>query len=144
MYATSTNPLYDNMMSGVYSVLEINVGIICICMPSFRRFLAQLVPKCFGSTQDDSKYRYYEDGTPNARLSSAKRSGRKKSTIGGSLFDATIVKTIDTKIEAVSREDDEVRLMDLQKNGRSVAGSTTGSTEGHYGVQQPQGIYHGR
>lgn len=127
------------MMSGVYSVLELNVGIICICMPAFRRLLAHLIPKCFNSTQNE----YYKDDTPNARLPSERRSGRKKSTLSGSLFDATIVKTIDTKVEARSREDDEVQLVELQKNGKKFAGSTAGSTEGQFSMPPSQVFYHG-
>lgn len=146
MYATSANPIYDNMMSGVYSVLEVNVGIICICMPAFRRFMAHLMPHCFGSTQNDSKYNRYDDGTPNAKISSGKRSGRKKSTLDGSLFNTTIMKTVDTRVEAVSKEDDEVRLVELQKNGKSAAGSTNGSTEGPDNLQlrPDQSFYHGQ
>lgn len=52
-YATSTNPLYDNLMAGVYSVLELNIGLMCVYMPALRRFLAQLTPRCFATTRDD-------------------------------------------------------------------------------------------
>ena len=138
--------MYDNMMAGVYSVLEMNVGIICICMPSFRRFLAILVPKCFGTTANDSNYKQYEDGTPNARISSKKRSERKRSTLDGSLFNTTIMKTIDTKVEAQIREDDEVHLVELQKNGKNVAGSnhSGNSHEWPQGLHGPPEAYHGR
>ena len=116
------------MMSGAYSILEINVGILCICMPSFRRFLAGIVP-CFASTTNSSNYKQYQDGTPNVKISTGKLSSRKKSTMGGSLFDTAIMKTVDTTVETRSHHDeDEVRLVQLQKNGKSIAEST-GSTE---------------
>lgn len=147
-YAASQNPLYDNLNSGVYSVLEANVGVICICMPSFRRFLATLIPKCFGTTQNDSNYNKYDD-TPNARQSTGKRSNPKfkKSTLGGSLFDTNITKTVDTRVESAG-SDDEVQLVDLQKNGRSVAPSM-GSAEGqesvkHSNMRSHDGAYNGR
>jgi len=110
-------------------VLETNVGIICICMPSFRRVLVALAPKCFGSTHEDSKYKNYDD-TPNARFSTGKRSNPKfkKSTLGGSLFDTHITKTMDTRVES-THSDDEVQLVDLQKSGKAVAPST-GSADG--------------
>jgi hypothetical protein len=114
-------------MSAVFSVLEVNVGIICICMPSFRRFLARIIPGCFGSTQEypDS------DESPNAQISSGKKSGsKKKPTLGGSLFDTTIVKTVDTKVEAVKESEDEVRLVELHRDGKNGAVSTTESAEG--------------
>ena len=53
-YGNSSNPMYDSLEAALYSVLEQNVGIICICMPMFRRFLAALMPRCFASSQADS------------------------------------------------------------------------------------------
>ncbi|KAF2710605.1 hypothetical protein K504DRAFT_533530 [Pleomassaria siparia CBS 279.74] len=133
-YAASENPLYDNLNAGIFSVLETNVGVMCICMPSFRRFLATLSPKCFGSTENDSKYKAYDDNTPNARALSGKRSNRiKKSTLGGSLFETQITKTVDTRVES-ERSDDEVQLVELERNGKSTAPST-GSEEGQYSVK---------
>ena len=133
-YAASQNPLYDNLNAGVYSILETNVGVICICMPSFRRFLATLIPKLFGSTKGDSKYNKHENETPKTPHSSAKRSNKfKKSTLGGSLFDTQITKTVDTRVESAD-SDDEVQLVELQKNGQNVAPSYI-STEGHGSIQ---------
>ncbi|KAF2020438.1 hypothetical protein BU24DRAFT_469208 [Aaosphaeria arxii CBS 175.79] len=131
-FATSTNPMYDNLMSAVFSVLEVNVGIICICMPSFRRFLARIIPGCFGTTQADSD----ESGeTPNARVSIAKRSGpKKRPTISGSLFDTAIMKTVDTKVETVKGSDDELRLVDISRDGKNMASSTTESAEGKFSM----------
>lgn len=137
-------------MSGVYSVLELNVGIICICMPTFRRFLAHFVPNCFASSQTDSNLKNYEDETPNARASTKKsgRSGRKRSTMDGSLFNTTIMKTIDTRVTSLNKDDDEVQLVELQrngelqKNGKSVNGSEHGSTEVHDSTQKPTSFYH--
>ncbi|KAH7067227.1 hypothetical protein BKA63DRAFT_581933, partial [Paraphoma chrysanthemicola] len=127
-YATSTNPMYDNLMSGVYSILEINVGIMCVSMPAFRRFLARLGPQCFGSTQNDSG-KPSEDEVPNVRYPS-RPVRRKKSTMSGSLFNTTNSKTIDMTLESNTKDDDEVRLMELQKSGANIAtqsleGSTT-------------------
>lgn len=34
--------------------MEINVGIICACMPTFRVLLARYLPKIFGSTAGSS------------------------------------------------------------------------------------------
>lgn len=130
-YGSSTNPIYDNVLSGIFSPLELNVGIICMCMPAFRRFVARYLPHCFGSTSGSSdakyKYREYDDGTPNARISSGKRSGgrggRTTDTLGGSLFQTTIMKTVDTRVEETRSEDDEVRLMELKKNGQAPTGN---------------------
>lgn len=56
-YGNSANPTYDSLEAAVYSVVEQNVGIICICMPMFRRFLAAISPKCFGSSRDELDYK---------------------------------------------------------------------------------------
>jgi hypothetical protein len=142
-YATSTNPMYDNLMSGVYSILEINVGIICVSMPAFRRFLAQLVPNCFGSTQNDSHAKVSDEGLPNARLSK-KQTRPKKGTLNGSLFNTTIMKTVDTSMESRGRDDDEVNLVELQKSGvKTITQSTEESTADHEGPQEPRNFYHG-
>lgn len=144
-YGSSTNPIYDNVLSGIFSPLELNVGIICMCMPAFRRFVARFLPHCFGSTFGSSngryKYREYDDGTPNVRISSGKRSGgrggRNTDTLGGSLFQTTIVKTIDTRVEETRNEEDEVRLVELKKNGQVAAVNDNGD-----GLSvQPESLY---
>ncbi|KAF2445758.1 hypothetical protein P171DRAFT_520501 [Karstenula rhodostoma CBS 690.94] len=122
-YGNSNNPMYDSLEAALYSVLEQNVGIICICMPMFRRFFGHMFPRCFGSSQDDSNFKY-DDGTPNARISSGKRSTpkNKRSTLNGSLFETQITKTVDTRVTS-TQLDDEVRLVELQDNGKHPAPS---------------------
>lgn len=143
-YATSTNPMFDNLMSGVYSILEINVGIICVSMPAFRRFLAILVPTCFGSTHNDSQPKLSDENVPNARYPSAS-SRPKKSTMSGSLFNSTIMKTVDIGMESRGREDDEVHLVELRKGGAKATARSLGEgTEGGESTKEPQTFYHGR
>lgn len=114
-YNTSTNPIYDNMLSGIFSPLELNVGIICMCMPAFRRFVARFAPTCFGSTFASSNRKYYEDNaTPSERQGRASHGRRKTDTLGGSLFQSTIVKTVDTTVEE-ERSGDQVRLVELSR-----------------------------
>jgi hypothetical protein len=38
----------------MWSTIEINVGIICACMPAIRLLLLRTFPKIIGSTQDSS------------------------------------------------------------------------------------------
>jgi hypothetical protein len=42
------------MPVSVWSTVEINVGMICACMPSLRLLLVRLFPKMLGSTQQQS------------------------------------------------------------------------------------------
>ncbi|KAL5401423.1 hypothetical protein PMIN06_004714 [Paraphaeosphaeria minitans] len=124
-YGNSNNPMYDSLEAALYSVLEQNVGLICICMPMFRRFFGHLFPRCFfASSEDDSNFKY-DDGTPNARISSGKRSTprNKKSTLDGSLFDTQITKTVDTKVDS-TQLDDEVGLVELQNDGKHLTASS--------------------
>ncbi|KAF7557310.1 hypothetical protein G7Z17_g831 [Cylindrodendrum hubeiense] len=43
--AHSQNPTWEYVDATIWSTIEINVGIICICMPSFRLFLHRVFPK---------------------------------------------------------------------------------------------------
>src|SRR5690348_4722249 len=49
-FAASTNPTWDQWDVAHWSTVEINVGIICACMPTFRTLLANALPKVFGSS----------------------------------------------------------------------------------------------
>jgi hypothetical protein len=116
-YNASTNPIYDNMLSGIFSPLELNVGIICMCMPAFRRFIARFAPTCFGSTFASSNRKYYDDDdTPGSDRRDHVR--KKTDTLGGSLFQSTIVKTVDTLVE--EEGEDQVRLVELNGRGEEV------------------------
>jgi ribosomal protein L11 methylase PrmA len=108
-------------------VLEAFVGIFCICMPALRRFLANVLPKCFGSTQTDSKYRNYDEaGTPN-KLSSGRPKNSKGSISFGKAFGSTgITKTTETTVES-RREDDEVMLVELERGTGTSVGMGTGT-----------------
>lgn len=56
-YGNSNNPMYDSLEAALYSVLEQNVGLICISMPMFRRFLGHLFPRCFTSSEDEMDFK---------------------------------------------------------------------------------------
>ncbi|EGX89777.1 integral membrane protein, putative [Cordyceps militaris CM01] len=52
--AQSQNPTWEFFDVALWSDIEINVGLMCICMPSLRLLLVRLFPKVLGTTQ-----RYY-------------------------------------------------------------------------------------
>ncbi|RDW80331.1 hypothetical protein BP5796_05029 [Coleophoma crateriformis] len=59
--SNSQNPTWDYIPIGYWSTIEINVGIICSCMPSFRLLLVRLFPTYMGAhdkskTGSDSHY----------------------------------------------------------------------------------------
>lgn len=99
-------------MSGVYSILETNVGV---SMPAFPMFLTVLVPKCFISAQNVPKPKFSDDSVLNSRSWKATR--RQRSTMNSSLLNTTIMKTVDMNTESRSRDVGEVNLVELQKSG---------------------------
>lgn len=51
----------DYVAVGYWSTIEINVGIICSCMPSIRLLLVRAFPKILSTTTDNSKYNNSHD-----------------------------------------------------------------------------------
>ncbi|KAF2709866.1 hypothetical protein K504DRAFT_429933 [Pleomassaria siparia CBS 279.74] len=110
-FSSSTNPTYDNVPTAYWSVLEVFTGIFCVCMPALRRFLANVLPRYFCSTQTDSKYEHYN--TPNTPNRLARRN---TGNVGSkaSYGRKGITKTSETRVES-STGDDEIQLMDMQR-----------------------------
>ncbi|ODA81309.1 hypothetical protein RJ55_04274 [Drechmeria coniospora] len=54
------NLTWDFFDVGVWSTVEINVGIICVCMPTLRLLLVRLFPRLLGTTQ--RTYEKYSSG----------------------------------------------------------------------------------
>lgn len=50
-FATSHNPTWDQYGVANWSTVEINVGIICACMPAMRLVLVRCFPRILGSTK---------------------------------------------------------------------------------------------
>jgi hypothetical protein len=57
-FANSENPTWDNFSVAQWSTIELNVGIICACMPSLRVLLVYLFPKVLGSSNALNKGYY--------------------------------------------------------------------------------------
>jgi hypothetical protein len=106
------NPTYDTLASGVWSNVELNVGVICVCMPTFRRFFALILPRLCGSAEGNLSI--HGDGQgPKDPSSSGKKISKKKNTLPDSLFVSTIMQTVDTRVSSMNPEDDELQLFDL-------------------------------
>ncbi|KHN95000.1 uncharacterized protein MAM_07227 [Metarhizium album ARSEF 1941] len=53
-YANSTNPTYDQYPVTLWSAIEVNIGLICTCLPSIRLVLLRIWPRVFGMTTANS------------------------------------------------------------------------------------------
>ena len=47
-FANSTNPTWDQLDVVYWSTTEVNVGMMCTCLPTLRLILVRLFPKAFG------------------------------------------------------------------------------------------------
>ncbi|UNI16606.1 hypothetical protein JDV02_003033 [Purpureocillium takamizusanense] len=67
LFANSNNPTWDQWETAYWSIIEVNVGMICTCLPSLRLILVRLFPKIFGSSRRAS----YEKGNREPAASKA-------------------------------------------------------------------------
>lgn len=115
-FANSVNPTWDQWDVTLWSIVEINVGIICACMPTFRTLLAHVLPRVFGSTSGSSHPRQTDN---KARASF--RDAREKASVffnsssnGGS--DSTSpTRSTGSRGGTQSMQDDEIELVGVQE-----------------------------
>ncbi|KAI1148329.1 hypothetical protein F4825DRAFT_434402 [Nemania diffusa] len=55
VFANSTNPSYDYVEPGLYSIIEASVGIICACLPAVRALLITVMPGIFPGSVNRSR-----------------------------------------------------------------------------------------
>ena len=79
-FAKSQNPTWDNLAVSQWSTVEINVGMICACMPSLRVLLVRLFPKLLGSTQHSNAKYYANSHSHVGGNISINRSGKSANT----------------------------------------------------------------
>lgn len=74
-FASSSNPTWDNLRVSQWSTIEVNVGIVCACMPTLRLLLLKIFPALSGTTQAYGGYHSSRSwGDKSAALSGAGRS----------------------------------------------------------------------
>jgi hypothetical protein len=67
----------DQAAGGYWSVVEVDVGLFCICLPALRSLLGHLLPSVFGSTKGTSSA-----GQPLSNLSASQGRARLSVTRG--------------------------------------------------------------
>lgn len=60
-------------MIGVWTTVEVPVGVLCACLPAVRNFLKVFFPAVFASTRP-SRSNYYQSGQESNGFSKASRS----------------------------------------------------------------------
>lgn len=98
------------------TTLEVDVGIICACMPAMQLLLRRVAPRMFGSSADNASYLHPYSG-------SHMKPGRN--TNSHYPQSKTITKTISTTVTGMPEDSDSViELVDTSKNGITEGGST--------------------
>ncbi|KAK3298689.1 uncharacterized protein B0H64DRAFT_371144 [Chaetomium fimeti] len=88
-FAKSSNATWDNFPVSLWSTVEINVGIMCTCMPTLRLLLVRLFPALGGSTSRGYGYGnaggggYYSGGKSGGGGYGGKSNSRKSGIVGG-------------------------------------------------------------
>jgi hypothetical protein len=128
----------DDVKSGYWSLIEINVGVICICLPPLRALLSRQFPSLnFGMSGGDAYPRPYLSSsisTPKSGASSGIRKGRTVPLESEEelvyftdenslpLMDNGITKTTEFKVTETGKEGKElervhVRLKQWERQG---------------------------
>jgi len=100
------------------SVLEINVGIICACMPAMQLLLRRMAPSVFGSSAGTDSYLH---GRTNSRLVTLRNTDTHRPTQNRGAIRKTITTTV---VDLPKDSDSVIELVD-----KTVKKSTTGEGE---------------
>lgn len=136
-FAKSSNATYDNFPVSLWSTVEINVGIMCTCMPTLRLLLVRLFPT-LGSGSSYGKAYHYNSGAggqmPSSRMHISQRHGMTNLTStsnhAASVEANSSVETVPAKelgivrhqTFAVQYDDDETSLVQMRAMGRGAGG----------------------
>ncbi len=126
-FAVSKNPTWDQVEFINWTCIEINVGIICACLPSLRVMLVNLFPKVFGFSKGSTQQYAYDNGSRGTkkRASTMVNSmGRNKG--GKDPYSITILKTLD--IHQTGAETDEISLVHREERSTREAEKREGQS----------------
>lgn len=108
-YAKTTNPTMELVEPDIWTMVELNFGIFCACMPSIRHFITNHFPDCFDTNADSDEFN--PNGRPSNSYTSSQSGGRTPKKKLGNF--SGITKTVDTTVQTM---EDEVEL--VQYGGR--------------------------
>ncbi|KAK5046663.1 hypothetical protein LTR84_007424 [Exophiala bonariae] len=130
-FRATTNFTWDYVGVSYMSMLEIDVGIMCACMPALQLLLRRVAPKIFGSTADQSSYLHPHTG-------SRSRTRTFRHTGSHAPQPKSITKTITTTVTDMPKDSDSV--MELVDNDRhdGHAANMDGSSFATVSSEHPQ------
>ncbi|KAI5455935.1 hypothetical protein BGZ63DRAFT_436684, partial [Mariannaea sp. PMI_226] len=86
-YGHTINPTWDAFDTCYWSAIELNVGIICVCMPNIRLLLVRMFPKVMQSSHTrSSNVRNALSASRGERINDDDPSGRRKDARHGPTF----------------------------------------------------------
>ncbi|CAI6269338.1 unnamed protein product [Periconia digitata] len=68
--SNSDDPTYDNLAAAMLSAIEVNVGIVCACLPSMRPLFSAIMPAYFPNPTTNGRRTYDEERTKHFRTRS--------------------------------------------------------------------------
>ena len=84
-FSNTKNPTWDNVPVGYWSTVEVDVGVICACLPAIRSLLRRALPSVFGGTSHGAAAGYSKNSSfmsrsagASSRLDSVRVSPRMK------------------------------------------------------------------
>lgn len=130
-WANSTNPTYDYANLAMWSLVELNAGVICACLPGmaslFRRLKKEREEKKKTQSYGNSAYGNLSNASPGGSRAFNSRNDVLRSYHGGQ---GEIMKTTSVSVQYKKRADDElsdeVELMD-----QGVPDALRGETDHH-------------
>ncbi len=115
VFAVSTNPTWDQTDVVYWSSVEVNFGLICASLPTWRVMLVRFFAKVFGTSQETSRS-YYASGSHSQgkeRGGTALASSKARNTSGKNPQSITHTRTFDIQ----HAENDETWLVQMHDFG---------------------------
>ncbi|PVH76144.1 hypothetical protein DL98DRAFT_465509 [Cadophora sp. DSE1049] len=135
-FSNSINPTWDYIAIGYWSTIEINVGIICACMPSIRLLLLRAFPRFMGTTKDRSYAYSHNRSGANQKIPGSGSGGSKGGSSGSGSANRTRIGGGVTLSSKAPNDQEEVRTstLELVSLGSRKDGEGEGGGNGNGGV----------
>jgi hypothetical protein len=126
-FGNSLNPTWDQADVIHWSNIEINVAIICSCMPALRVILVRMFPKIMGSTRESNQnYAKYGSHSRGMGASGAVRSGLGKNSMPSKDPHAI---TYSKSFAIQHGESDETSLVQMDEFGKTGKPRSSNTSE---------------